>query len=781
MLRWVPRSDFAPEGPSAFDRLLRARGIDGPAAARAFLHPSRDQLGDPFLMPGMEEAAERLQRARAAGRPVVVYGDYDVDGVTATALLTGFLALWGVQAHAYIPSRHREGYGLNEEAVRKIASKRAGAMMVTVDCGVSALREIELAKRLGLDPIVTDHHRPGEALPDCPVLNPLLGYPCPHLCGAGVAFKLCQGLDPGLAFSFIDLAALGTVADVVPLTGENRAITFLGIERMNEAPRPGLQALMKEAGVKEGQITSGKIGFQLAPRLNAGGRVGDAVRSLRLLAAKSLEEAEPLASELEQANLTRKALEGEILSGAEEKLKGFDFAEKRSIALADGKWNVGVLGLAASRLVERYNLPVVLMREEDGVLHGSCRSIPGVDIFQMLSFVAPLLTRFGGHSQAAGLTLPAGRLAEFSRALDEAIAKSADPECFVPAARYDMALPLAELDEGFLRSLPLFEPTGFGNPAPVFLAEANVSSREAVGADGAHLRLRLTDGGRSLPGIAFSMGGRARSLPDRVRMLYAPEINRYNGREYPQCQVRAIAEASYLDAFLAVRPDFDGLFQSFLTNRLYNKAYSVEPAGAFDGFGEIFARLKASPRGALILAANPDVAQAFLEAAEREAPGRMDVLAGQFPPDKRAFNAFCLLPPGAPPRGYERVYSLDAPSALWGYPALEPMRAAPLESLFPDVDSLRAVYVAAWDRTKRPDAAGSLRSVVKDLAYEAGVAEELAFAALIVLCDMDLIALGGEAPFLRPRPRRKAEPAENPVFQWMRRLSRWGGEPLDAG
>jgi single-stranded-DNA-specific exonuclease len=760
---------------------LRARGFGDPAAARAFLHPSRDQLGDPFLMPGMDAAVERLQSARASGRPVVVYGDYDVDGVTATALLTGFLARWGIEAHAYIPSRHREGYGLNGEAVRKIASEHAGAMMVTVDCGVSALAEIDLAVELGLNPVVTDHHRPGEALPDCPVLNPLLGYPCPHLCGAGVAFKLCQALDLDLAFSFIDLAALGTVADVVPLTNENRAITALGIARINDSPRPGLQALMKEAGVKEGQITSGKIGFQLAPRLNAGGRVGDAVRSLKLLAAKSLEEAEPLAKELEEANLTRKALEGEILTGAEEQLKDFDFAARRSIVLADQKWNVGVLGLAASRLVERYNLPVVLMREEDGMLHGSCRSIPGVDIFKMLTEVSPLLVRFGGHSQAAGLTLSAERLAEFSRALDEVIVQSADPECFVPAARYDMALPLSELDEGFMRSLPLFEPTGFGNPAPVFLAEAAITSREAVGGDKTHLRMRLTDGGSSLPGIAFSMGDRARNLPDRVRMLYVPEINRYNGREYPQCQVRAISEAGYPDAFLAGKPDFDGLFQSFLTNRLYNKAYSVESAGAFDGFEEIFARLCDCPRGALILAASPENAAAFLEAAQREAPGRMDVFAGKFPPDRRAFNAFCLLPLGAPPSGYERVYSLDAPCAFWGYPALEPARPAPLELLFPDVDSLRAVYVAAWDRMKRPDAAASLRSVVKDLACEAGVTAGFAFAALKVLHDMDLIALGEASPFLRPRPRRKADPMENPVFRWMRRLSRWGGEPLDAG
>jgi hypothetical protein len=344
-----------------------------------------------------------------------------------------------------------------------------------------------------------------------------------------------------------------------------------------------------------------------------------------------------------------------------------------------------------------------------------------------------------------------------------------------------MALPLNQLDDGFIRSLPLFEPTGFGNPAPVFLAEVSVVSREAVGADRAHLRLRLSDGGRCLPGIAFSMGSKARTLPDRVRVLYAPEINRYNGREFPQCQIRSIGDAGYLDAFLAGGPDFDGLFQSFLTNRLYNKAYSVQAAGTFDGFGEIFTHLNASPRGELLLASSPETAKAFLEAAEREAPGRMDVFSGKFPEDPRAFNAFCLLPPGAPPRGYDRLYSLDAPTSFWGVPALEPARPAPIETMFPDVESLRAIYVAARYMMKRPNAAGSLQSVMKDLAGEAHVTAGLAFAGLQVLHDMNLIELSDAAPFLNPKPARKADPLGNPVFQWMRQLSQWGGEPLDAG
>ena len=779
MIRWVPRSEIAPEGPTLIDRLLRARGFTDPLSAQAFLNPSRAQLLDPYLMPGMRAAVDRILSAREHDRAIVVYGDYDVDGVTATAILTSFLEAFGVRARHYIPSRHREGYGLNADAIRRIAQDENTPLLITVDCGVSAIREIALAKDLGLTPIVTDHHRPGERLPDCSVLNPLLGYPEPHLCGAGVAFKLCQALDEELAFQYIDLAALGTVADVVPLVGENRAITWLGLARMNEAPRPGVAALMEKAGVAPGAVTSGKIAFQLAPRLNAGGRVGDAVRSLRLLTARTLEEAMPLAEELEDENRERKALEGKILSGAEAQLSGFDFSIRRAIILAGDGWNVGVLGLAASRMVEKHNLPTVLLCREDGVLHGSCRSIPGVDIFEMLKRVSPLLTRFGGHSQAAGLSMPEENFEAFAAALDAVIARETDPECFVPAARYDLKLPLSQLDDSFVRLLSMFEPTGFGNPAPIFMTGANVLSREAVGADRAHLRLRLEEGGRNLPGIAFSMGSRAETLPGRVRALYAPQIGRFNGREYLECQVKAIGQSGYLDAFLAAKPDFDGLFQTFLTNRLYNKGYSMVSAGIYQGFDGVLPFLQASLRGTLVLAAGEEAAVAFLEAAEAAAPDRMDVITGSYPSDPRAFNAFCLLPSGAPPAGYDRVISLDAPGAFWGFPVIE-AEEAPAPLPFPDVDDLRSLYVLARDLTKRPNAAGSLRQIVCDLAAEAGLSAVTVFAGLRVLHDMGLIGLIDKRPWLTLMPKKKADPMENCVFQWMRQLSRRGGEPLDV-
>jgi single-stranded-DNA-specific exonuclease len=780
MLKWISRlEDNSAQGEPPLSRLLRARGFDDPASAHAFLHPSQDQLLNPAQMPGASDAARLIEKARAQGRGIMVYGDYDVDGVTATALLTGFLAEWGARPSSYIPSRHNEGYGLNEAAVRAIAAMPEIGLLITVDCGISAASHIALARSLGLDVIVTDHHRPGETLPDCPIVNPILGYPYPSLCGAGVAFKLCQALDNRRALSYIDLAALGTVADVVPLTGENRAIAALGIERINSAPRPGILALMERAGVEPGAVSAGKIAFQLAPRLNAGGRVGDANRSLQLLTARTIEEARPLAQALDDENTRRKSLEALILKEADAQLEGFDFLARRSIVLAGDGWNAGVLGLAASRLVERYNLPTVLLRREGDVLTGSCRSIPGIDIFQALTAVSGLMTRFGGHSQAAGLALEAGKFEDFCRALDANIAQTADPDCFIPAARYDMELPLAQADEAFVDALRLFEPTGFGNPAPVFLAEADVESAEPVGAGGAHLRLRLRDQDTRLAGIAFSMGDRAGTLPRRIRALYAPKLETFRGHSSIQCQVKAIGEAGGAASFRAGARDMDGLFQTFLTNRLYNREYEAPAAGYYSGYGEIIARIQASPRGTAAVAATQEGALAFLSAAQAQAPDRMDVCIGRWPGDPRGFNALCLLPPGPPPAGYE-VFSLDAPSGFWGMKAFEPgEEPSRLGAYFPDVDELRAVYTAVRDLTRRPFAAYNLRQILNELSRSSGLRAARVFSALAVLRDMKLLDFAQAPAKISMLPLRKADPRGNPLFQWMRRLSTWGGEPLD--
>ena len=439
--------------------LLVRRGISSAEEAERFLHPAREQLHDPMLLSDMAEAVALIRTTRDEMRPVWVYGDYDVDGVSACAILSQALVLFGMDARTYIPSRHREGYGLNEAAVREIA-REAGcpekrALLVTVDCGISCAKEVALAKELGLDVIVTDHHRPGDLLPECPVVNPLLkGYPFGYLCGAGVAFKLsCALLGWETASRFLDLAALATVADIVPLVDENRVLVFLGLQAINEHPRPGLQALIHSAGLRGRTISAGNIGFQLGPRLNASGRLGDARRALRLLTGTETGELNRIAQELEDENTERKQVEKRIVEEAHALMTHYDLLEHKILLLKGEGWNSGVIGLAASRLVSEYHYPTILLSAENGVCTGSCRSIPAVDIYAALCTCADLMIRFGGHRQAAGLTIEEKHVPELIERLDAYLREHTRPEDYIPEAEYDLELPLTLLyDEEMQRA-----------------------------------------------------------------------------------------------------------------------------------------------------------------------------------------------------------------------------------------------------------------------------------------------------------------------------------------
>ena len=429
-----PRSEGMSE---LIHQLLMRRGIESAEEAERFLHPSRDHLHNPMLLSDMDKAVAALNQARSQNQQVWVYGDYDVDGVSACSILSQAFALWGLDVRTYIPSRHREGYGLNEAAIREIA-QQAGcpqqrALLVTVDCGISCAAEVALARDLGLTVVVTDHHRPGDNLPDCPVVNPLLnGYPFPYLCGAGVAFKL---------------AALATVADIVPLVDENRVIVKLGLEVINRQPRPGIQALIQSAGLKGRAITAGSIGFQLGPRLNASGRLGDASRALNLLCGRDVNELNRIAQELEAENTERKRVEQDILADAHRLMQDYDLLGHKILLLKGEGWNSGVIGLAASRLVNEYHYPTILLSCEGGICTGSCRSIPAVDIYAALCTCADLMIRFGGHRQAAGLTIEERHVPELLARLDAHLAEVTRSEDYLPEAEYDLQLPLSLLSD----------------------------------------------------------------------------------------------------------------------------------------------------------------------------------------------------------------------------------------------------------------------------------------------------------------------------------------------
>ena len=544
--RFIRRcSDGAPSFsglPDWMSALLYARGIATEEEAQRFLHPSLSDLYDPFLLPGMEKTVELLRGAVARGDTILVYGDYDADGVCAASILMEVLHEEGASLAYRIPSRHTEGYGLNADAVREIAGK--AKVLITVDCGVSNVEEVALAKELGLTVIVTDHHQPPEVIPEADVvMDPLLGdYPFPYLCGAGVALKICQALQ-GMAGveKRLDLAALATVADIVPLRDENRVIVSEGLRRIRNTSRPGLKALISAAGL-DASVTADDIAFRLAPRLNAAGRLGDAKLGVHLLLTPDSAKAEHIAGLLEQANRTRQSLEREMTASAAAQLRLEALADAHVVVVSGEDWNPGLIGLTAGRLCERFHLPAVALSVHGDTAVGSCRSIPGVNIYRMLSACADLLEHFGGHEQAAGLTVKTDRIPLLRERLEQTVASAAPEECFLPSAEYDLAVPFRTWTPETLRMLSVLEPTGCGNPPPLFLLRgAEVQSLRRVGRDGSHLKLSVLDEDLSVvDGIAFGAGETAEESPLKLDLLYRPILNDFRGRTTVEAQVAYI-------------------------------------------------------------------------------------------------------------------------------------------------------------------------------------------------------------------------------------------------
>lgn len=641
MLEFIRRGprDVQPIGdlPPWLSGLLRCRGVDTPEKAERFLHPEVGQLHDPLLMQDMDKAVRLIREAVDGGEGIIVYGDYDVDGVCATSIMLETLREMGASPDFRIPSRHHEGYGLNCDAVREMA--RTHRLLITVDCGVTNHEEVKLAQMLGMTVIVTDHHQladtpsPGDA-----VLNPLLGdYPFRRLCGAGVALKLTHallGMDAVLRR--MELAALATVADIVPLIDENRVIVHAGLKMMAETRRPGLKALMQVSGVNA-PVNAGHVGFQLAPRLNAGGRLEDASQGVRLLTAQSAAEAEPIAMHLEEANAQRQGIEQDITQQALAMLPTHvDFLSDRVIILMGEGWNHGVIGLAAGRICEKTHFPtIILTRDEEGVAVGSCRSIPGVNIHAMLSICKDLFIRFGGHEQAAGLTMRAELVPELRRRLNLAIGENCDLTCYIPRREYDATVRLQEVDLDMIARLDLLQPTGYANPNPVFLVrDAHLQQAMRVGKTRTHLKLLLLDGTTIRDGIAFGMGDLADEGLDRVDVLFTPARNEFRGRVTPQLMAEAIAPA---EGAVSI-PTVSNLFFSFLQeitflasnyNKILPTVENITAAGV--------RKLMKTGRNVLLIGHERENAVGMLSEC------RADTAVGRVK-DERAFNTVLMNP-----------------------------------------------------------------------------------------------------------------------------------------
>ncbi|MGI6691023.1 MAG: single-stranded-DNA-specific exonuclease RecJ [Christensenellales bacterium] len=739
--------------------LLWTRGVTTPEAAAAFLSPSLDDLHDPMLLSGMEAAKSLILDVAGASGRAVVYGDYDVDGLCASVMVSETLRSLGIKTIVYIPDRHSEGYGLNMEAVRALAPQ--ADLMVTVDCGITSVDEVKAAKALGMRVIVTDHHTPPDALPPADaVVNPLLGgYPFPHLCGAGVAWKLCQALKgAGHAGKYLDLAALATIADMVPLTGENRVLAAHGLKALAQTGRPGLKALMAVVGMEPGAPVSGdRVAFGLAPRLNAGGRVDTARDALRLLETDNPHEARDLAERLNALNSERRCQQDALLREAERLLDEEDLLHRRVIVLKGQGWNSGIVGLVAGKLAEAYAYPAVVLAEEGDLCVGSARSVDGIDLYRALESCAEVLVRFGGHRQAAGLTLKTADVPAFSRLFDEAVRQQAGDGPLTGRVYYDDVIGLDDVTVPMAEQLERLAPFGVGNPAPQFLAEqVDVRSARAVG-EGRHLKMRVAAGESERDAIFFGEGSLAEALPPEIRMVFQPQVNAFRGEVTAQCVVRAVGAGR-----LAFRADAQGEALALLQDLKACASYRTAGGLSERSMDE---PAPPAPQGVLLLCRAHDTAQRLHEAypALHKQTARLR--------DRKAHSAVLYRAPLQHVSGpYTTVVFCDgvlheaelalAAGLFPGARVCARLQTAALQALHAGIclttDELRAAYVA-------------IRSQPGGL-FSLGWGWAKALAAAWVLEELRLIQLTDDDPYTaRLMDLRKCDPLESRLFRLLNR------------
>ena len=518
-------------------QILVRRGLTEAAAASEFL--SAECEHPPTAFAGIELALTAIRERIDAGERIVVHGDYDVDGVCATAIMIRALRSLGANVGWFIPSRADDGYGLSLETVRRLAN-RGAAMILTVDCGITAADEIDTARQLGLTVVVTDHHAPRAdgRLPDCPIVHPALcDYPCPALCGTGVAFKLAQALGAPTADDDLELVALATVADLVPLTGENRRLVRAGLAALATTSKPGLRALVAVSRADPSALDAGTLGFRLGPRINAAGRLARADAGLELLLCEDPARARAIANELDSLNAERRAIEQRIAWEAEAQVQ--ELGDRSGYVLASADWHPGVIGIVASRIVERHHRPAVLIALDGETGTGSGRSIAGIDLLGALHACAAHLGRYGGHRAAAGLTLDPGALGDFRCAFESHIESVLTPELLDPVERVDAIVSGTELGLDLAEELRRLEPCGMGNPAPRLLVPGARFEDVRTMGEGRHARFTVRSGGVRAGAVSFGCGGRIVDNLDLAHdASFRLERNCFNGIVEPRLVLR---------------------------------------------------------------------------------------------------------------------------------------------------------------------------------------------------------------------------------------------------
>lgn len=531
--------------------LLTNRGITEEAEITKFLNPKRSDFYDPFGMPDMEKAAERILKAIKDKEQIIIYGDYDVDGITSVTVLKSFLEERGIQVNVYIPNRLNEGYGLNKTAMEEIA-KQGNKLMITVDCGITAVDEVEYAKTFGIETIITDHHEPAEELPKAIAVVDAKRkdnkYECRNLAGVGVVFKLIQalsiklGLDPKEYLKYLDIVCVGTISDIVPLTDENRVIVKLGLKLVEQTKNLGLKEILQSCGYSK--INSTTISFGVAPRINACGRMGHQEEALNLLLSKEENEVKELTQKINEYNKTRQEIEKNIYNEAVEQIEKEGLDTKNTIVVSGKGWHHGVIGIVSSKITELYFKPSILLCEEDGECKGSGRSIPGFDLHEALMECNDTIDKFGGHAMAVGINIKKEKVEEFKEEFEK-IAKEKEVDKIIPILNLDAEIKLNDVNKEMVDSLKELEPFGEANKMPIFaFRNLKIDSIRSL-SEGKHLRLSVKDNKNIINAIGFNMGALADTyrIGDRVDIAGNLEINSFNGVDSIQINIKDIMKS----------------------------------------------------------------------------------------------------------------------------------------------------------------------------------------------------------------------------------------------
>ncbi len=757
--------------------LLVVRGADTPEHVQKYMNFSFDALDAPETLPGIADMASEvkgLQREKP-GAHIAVYGDYDVDGVCASAIMKETLDEMGFDVRVYIPDRHEEGYGLNADAVRRLKEGAvyddpwAADMLITVDCGITSLKEVALAKELGLKVIVTDHHTRLEELPAADaVVSPVLDNPegpahFRFLCGAGVALKAAWALHgKEFARERCDLCALATVADVVPLQGENRIIVAEGLQKMRFAPRTGIRALMHVCGISEKRdpVSTDTVAFQLAPRLNAAGRLESAMLSCRLMLTGDGDEAEQIAEELNRLNIARRASQDKVIAEAEAQAEKMCLRDIRALVCVGEGWDSGVVGLAAGRLAERFACPSVCLSRTGEMCVGSARSACGVDLYAALNTCADLFERFGGHKAAAGLTIRSDRVDAFRERLSRAVANQLGERDLVPTEEYDAEMPLSDVTLENVSWLNALAPFGEGNPSPVFLIrDAEMEGRRAVGKDFSHLQCSLARDGEMRKCVYFRGAAWLNAPRGRVNVLAVPGENTFNRRT--EVQLRILSAEQTPESLEKDEAREDEVLLQDLSDIAAN-SQSLKPFCFPPEYtAGVHGKWLEEKRGTLVLCRTLESAVKW----HRARPGVPFVTAGA--DDPRAFTVLALYVPlrnisphysriiladGALPGECDLLLSQDPARQLCADGAGD----SPLmDRVALDRTRLNKAYLALKLRSRLQGLRGITRM---ELEKETGMEERRLYCALHCLAAAELISFDWSPFRVEMKPFKKADP-----------------------